>query len=132
MGASFPFRCDSCSQLKYAEKVTDHPDCCGNPMQRLTSICLLIPCPEDKEPVHQSTQSELVDHNRKWLLACGKTELPPHYTTYPPACTCKECREYVAEIYEKAGWDIDEEGDLQDFEISLESDTENPPPNPFK
>ena len=134
MGASFPFRCSNCRKMIYTTSVREVPAVCceGHTVDRLVSICLLIPCPKDQEPIHRTIPDARVQSTEKsWILACGKTKLPPQFTDQPSACTCQECRKYAEEIYSQGGLSLDMEEDLQNTHIQVELEGDQPPPNPF-
>jgi len=134
MSASFPFRCANCQRLHYTQNVRDVPPVCceGFELQRLVSICLLIPATKDEKPVHVTQPDAKIQAvSKSWVLACGRTQLPPVFTDQPSACTCQKCREYAEEIYSEAGISLDVEQDLQNTHLQIEFEEDSPPPNPF-
>lgn len=132
--SDYPFRCKNCEKIHYSQNILVEPKCCENAgMDRLVSVCLLIPAKEGQVPIHTTQRSDLANHETKWVLACGATVLPSNFTDYPPACSCKKCREYVESLYQKAGWSLDEaqKANLQDDSVSVHLEPESPP-NPFQ
>jgi hypothetical protein len=119
----------------YTNKVNEVPSVCceGHPVDRLVSICLLVPCSKDQTPIHRTVPDARVESVAKdWVLACGKEKLPPQFTDQPSACTCQKCREYAEKIYSEGGLSLDMEEDLQNTHIQVEFEDDSPPPNPFK